>query len=112
MNAKLAQQTTELCFSQFTLLHSGVTRGPLWSAEHLARVNLATVVGLRRPTSNAFHEEGQLPAGDRATLDDYRRSGYDRGHMSPNGDMSCLRRLRITVAALAENAATKSPNLL
>ena len=88
LNAKLAQKTTDLCFSQFALLHSGVTRGPLWFAEHLTRANLATVVGLQRPSSNAFHEEQRLPAEERSTLDDYRRSGFDRGHMSPNGDMS------------------------
>ena len=33
LNAKLAQRTTELCNDAYATLASGVTRGPLWSAE-------------------------------------------------------------------------------
>ncbi len=62
LNAKPREKTRELCFSQFTLLHSGVTRGPLWSAEDLSRANLTIAVGLSRPSSNTFHEEALLPA--------------------------------------------------
>jgi endonuclease G len=85
---KLEPRTHQLCFSQISLLYSGIARTPLWSAEHLTRNGLEQAHRLGRLRSNAFHEEDQLPYDERAELADYRRSGFDRGHMSPNGDMS------------------------
>ncbi len=35
----------------------------------------------------SFHPDGRLPYEDQAQIADYRRSGYDRGHMTPSGDM-------------------------
>ena len=84
-NPKLAVATRELCYGVFGVMHSGVTRTPLWSAENLRADNVASAQGLKR--DNAFHAEPRLPRGQRAELDDYARSGYDRGHMTPNGDM-------------------------
>jgi endonuclease G len=66
-------------------MHSGVTRTPLWSAEHLEAREVESARQLTR--ENAFHAEPRLPAGQRAELADYARSGFDRGHMAPNGDM-------------------------
>lgn len=83
-NAKLATKTKVLCYSDFTVLHSGVTHGPLWSAEHLTRAHMGAARGELR--TNKFYEETALPEGDGATLADYRKSGFDRGHMSPAGD--------------------------
>lgn len=85
VNQKLSAATTELCYGVFGVMHSGITRTPLWSAEHLTADHLASAQNLSR--ENSFHTESQLPASQRAELSDYARSGYDRGHMSPNGDM-------------------------
>ncbi|KQQ97386.1 DNA/RNA non-specific endonuclease [Massilia sp. Leaf139] len=84
-NPKLATATRELCYGVFGVVHSGVTRTPLWSAENLRADNLEAAEGLKR--DNAFHAESRLPRGERAELADYARSGLDRGHMAPNGNM-------------------------
>ncbi len=85
---KLATQTYPICFSEIALLYSGIARTPLWSAEHLTAARIQRARTLPRLRSNAFHEEPGLPADRRSELADYRRSGFDRGHMAPNGDMS------------------------
>jgi endonuclease G, mitochondrial len=85
VNQKLAAKTTALCFNVFSVMHSGVTRTPLWSAEHLEAQNLQAAQELSREDS--FHSESRLPAAQRAELSDYSRSGFDRGHLAPNGDM-------------------------
>ena len=38
---------------------------------------------------NDFREDSALPAACRSTLDDYRGSGYSRGHLCPSGDRLC-----------------------
>lgn len=86
LNAKLEQGTRRLCLDGFTVHYSGVTRTPLWVAQHLTRKRLQQARQLDRQDN--FHEEPQLPAAMRSTLEDYRGSGLDRGHMAPNGDMA------------------------
>lgn len=83
-NARLAARTRLLCYSDFAVLHSGITHGPLWSAEYLTRSHLvAARDGVR---TDKFFPERSLPPGEGSTLADFRHSGYDRGHMSPAGD--------------------------
>jgi endonuclease G len=84
-NQKLVNGTRELCFGVFGVMHSGVTRTPLWSAEFLRADNLHAAKDLSR--ENSFHAEPRLPPSQRAELADYARSGFDRGHMAPNGNM-------------------------
>ncbi len=85
VNSKLVERTQALCFEAFAVLHSGVTRTPLYSAEHLTRESVAAARGVARDDS--FHEETRLPPEWRARLEDYVRSGFDRGHLAPAGDM-------------------------
>jgi endonuclease G len=81
----LQASTVGLCFEAFAVKYSGVSRTPLWSAEHLTRDSLARAEDIKREDS--FHAEEALPKSYRAQLSDYVRSGYDRGHMSPAADM-------------------------
>src|SRR4051812_1114076 len=85
VNGKLLAKARPLCFSGFAVLHSGVTRTPLYAAEHLSRARIEAARQLER--ADSFHEEARLPPDERADLSDYARSGYDRGHMAPAGDM-------------------------
>lgn len=83
---KLSAKTRTLCFEGYALLHSGVSRTPLWSAEFLTAPRMGQARMLSR--KNTFHEERSLPFWQRAELEDYVRSGFDRGHLSPSGDMA------------------------
>lgn len=83
---QLASQTRELCFREYSVLYSGISRTPLAAAEHLTRERVQDARRLQR--QNAFHDEDRLPPDQRARLSDYARSGYDRGHMAPSGDMA------------------------
>ncbi|MBG6071810.1 MULTISPECIES: DNA/RNA non-specific endonuclease [unclassified Polaromonas] len=85
-NPKFQPRTQPLCFRAFAVLHSGLSRTPLYSAEYLTRKNLKNAAKLSRKDS--FHSEDALPERDRAELSDYERSGYDRGHMAPNADFA------------------------
>jgi endonuclease G len=85
INEKLAEKTMPLCFEAYAVIHSGISRTPLWSAEHLSRSRIESARTMKR--RNTFHPEERLPADARAELRDYARSGFDRGHMSPSGDM-------------------------
>lgn len=81
----LQDKTVGLCFEAFAVMHSGVSRTPLWSAEHLTRDSLQQARAVKR--RDAFHPEITLPPQDRAQLADYAGSGFDRGHMAPAADM-------------------------
>lgn len=81
----LQTKTIGLCFEAFAVMHSGVSRTPLWSAEYLTRASLRAAREVQREDN--FHAEVSLPQEDQAQLSDYAHSGFDRGHMSPAADM-------------------------
>ena len=74
-----------LCYRAFALGHSGRTRTALWSAEILdpGRMKMAS----RIERDSTFESDKRIPENERSELEDYRRSGYDRGHLAPSADM-------------------------
>ncbi len=85
LNPRLLAGSRAVCFRAFAVLHSAATRTALYSAERLTRDRIADARGL--PRDSEFHAEPALPPGERADLQDYARSGFDRGHLAPSGDM-------------------------
>ena len=85
INQKLITKAREICYSGFAVRHSGVTRTPLYAAEHLTRDRILQGKGLKRQSK--FHPDENIPRSERAELHHYARSGYDRGHVAPSADM-------------------------
>ncbi|NDI85484.1 DNA/RNA non-specific endonuclease [Undibacterium crateris] len=76
--------TRALCFDEFAVLHSGQSKTPVYVAERLSKEKIDSKV----KRAKKFFADARLPRTERAELDDYKSSGYDRGHMAPAGDMS------------------------
>jgi endonuclease G, mitochondrial len=73
-----------LCYDAFAILHSGESKTAVYVAQKL---NRALVADADEKRTNKFFADARLRAAEKATLEDYRSSGYDRGHLAPAGQM-------------------------
>lgn len=78
-------QFRELCYEAFAVLHSGTTKTPVFVAQ---RLNSAMLKEADEKRAKRYFADARLPSGERAELEDYKGSGYSRGHMAPAGDMT------------------------
>ncbi|MBU3725285.1 MAG: DNA/RNA non-specific endonuclease [Burkholderiaceae bacterium] len=82
-----------LCRSGFALAHDEEKKAPAWVVQRMTPERLIN----RVKRNDRFVPDPDLPKGARAELEDYRGSGYDRGHMAPAADM------RWSAQAMAES---------
>lgn len=82
--ANPALKLRPLCYDAFAVLHSGRSKTPVYVAERLSRAQLVDARDEKR--TDQFFADARLPRAERAELDDYKGSGYDRGHLAPAGD--------------------------
>lgn len=73
-----------LCYDAFAILHSGDSKTAVFVAEKL---NRAAVADADEERTDRFYPDARLRSAERATLADYRGSGFDRGHLAPAGNM-------------------------
>ena len=78
-------QLRELCYEAFAVLHSGTTKTPVFVAQ---RLNRRLIEDANEKRAKRFFADARLPGSERAELEDYKNSGYSRGHMAPAGDMT------------------------
>lgn len=104
---QLTEKTYSLCYREFAVLYSSKTKNPVYSAEHLTseKVKGSKLIG----RVDDFHEELAIDVKDRVRDNTYYRTGYDRGHMTPAGDMS--NRLAQNESFSLANMAPQTPTL-
>ena len=66
--------------------YSPVLRVPLYAVEHLTREHVIEHQRNHEGRTDSFRPDDRLTHSQRAELSDYKRSGYDRGHMAPDAD--------------------------
>ena len=75
-----------LCRIGYVLSHNTERRTPDWVVELLTPDRFIGP-GDRKQEGDPFAPDPDLAVGDRAELKDYRKSGFDRGHMAPAASM-------------------------
>jgi endonuclease G len=98
--------TTLICRSGYALQHDNAAKIAIWAGW---TVTPEETVGCH-PRDDAFVADQSLPKGQRAEPSDYSRSGYDKGHMVPDADLSWSK-LSEQESFLMSNMSPQTPNL-
>ncbi|MBL4839047.1 MAG: DNA/RNA non-specific endonuclease [Kordiimonadaceae bacterium] len=80
---KGGQIDRELCREGYAVGYNEYYKSPIWVAYKITKSSVEGGVG----RTTKFKADMDLPEESRATLWDYKYSGYDRGHMAPSATM-------------------------
>lgn len=104
-DAKIQHRAFYACRAGYAGMYDPAEKTSLWIAEHLSAREMD---GNANRKGVEFNEDPQIPAGANARLDDYRRSGYDKGHLAPAGDYRASQEL-MNQTFLLSNAVPQNP---
>jgi endonuclease G len=90
----------------YVLCYDEKTKVADWASYHMTNEYFAFHV----KRSNDFRPDPDVPAGKRSELRDYKRSGYDKGHLVPAQDMSRSEQT-MSESFLLTNMAPQTPGL-
>jgi endonuclease G len=84
---KVEKRSFYLCRTEYAVQFDPALKTPIWSAENLTAERIS---GAKEPRTDDFQPDPEVPGPAQATLNDYKGSHFDRGHMSPAADMRVL----------------------
>lgn len=84
--APIAQEGNNqyLCRTAYAVNYNYKTKVATYVVEHITLDHLTKSAARK----NDFREDPEVPVEYRSTLEDYAKSGFDRGHMAPAADMT------------------------
>jgi len=98
--------TTLLCREGYATLHDNTAKVPVWTAWTVTPEETVGCV----PRKDAFVADESLPKDGRSTPGDYAKSGYDKGHLTPDADLSWSLQAE-QESFLMSNMSPQLPNL-
>lgn len=94
----------ELCLDGFSIIYSVNEKTPILSAIKLTKEGVIRSRDIQRKGN--FKQEQKLPEYSRVRVEDYFKSGYDKGHLTPFKDIGYSKDINNL-----SNVVPQSPNL-
>lgn len=82
---KIERRSFFLCREGYAVQFDPQKKTPLWTSEYLAA---SILNGGKEERTDDFRADPSVPYGAQATLNDYKGSKFDRGHVTPAADMN------------------------
>ena len=81
--ATVKQRAFYTCRAGYAGMFDPLEKTPVWIAEHITK---DSVIGHANRKGMDFAEDPQIPHGSQGHREDYKRSGFDMGHLAPAAD--------------------------
>lgn len=81
---RIEKRSFYLCRSEYAVQFDPAFKTAIWSAENLTADRIS---GAKEPRTDDFQADPQVPYPAQASLNDYKGSRFDRGHLAPAADM-------------------------